>query len=75
MQAEEPVSPPTDRTARILDFCQTPRHREEIQKLVGMNNRDHFRKEVLNKLIAQGLLRPTLPDKPNSPKQQYVRAD
>jgi hypothetical protein len=68
------AAPSTDRTARILEFCHTPRHREEIQKLVGMNNRDHFRKEVLNKLIAQGLLRPTLPDKPNSPKQQYVAA-
>src|SRR5690606_31140004 len=62
---------PADRTARILEFCRTPRHREEIQKHVGMNNRDHFRKDVLNRLIAQGLLAPTLPDKPNSPKQQY----
>jgi|GEM_PF-3160970 len=63
---------PSDRTSRILEFCRTPRHREEIQKLVGMNNRDHFRKEVLNRLIAEGRLRPTLPDKPNSPKQKYV---
>jgi hypothetical protein len=75
LHTEKPVSRPTERTALILEFCQTPRHREEIQKLLGMNNRDHFRKEVLNKLIAQGLLRPTLPDKPNSPKQQYVRAE
>lgn len=63
---------PADRTARILEFCRTPRHREEIQKHVGMNNRDYFRKDVLNRLIAQGLLAPTLPDKPNSPKQQYI---
>lgn len=63
---------PADRTTRILEFCRTPRHREEIQKHVGMNNRDHFRKDVLNRLIAQGLLVPTLPDKPNSPKQQYI---
>lgn len=63
---------PEDRAARIVEFCRTPRHREEIQKHVGMNNRDHFRKDVLNRLIAQGLLTPTLPDKPNSPRQQYV---
>lgn len=68
------VTPTTasERTSRILEFCRSPRHREEIQKFVGMNNRDHFRKEVLNRLIAEGRIRPTLPDKPNSPKQQYV---
>lgn len=63
----------TSRTARILEYCASPRNREEIQQHVGMNNRDHFRKEVLNPLIEKGLLRPTIPDKPNSPKQQYVR--
>jgi ATP-dependent DNA helicase RecG len=60
------------RTAKILEYCKTPRYREEIQQHVGMNNRDHFRKEVLNPLIEKGLIRPTLPDKPNSPKQQYT---
>jgi len=65
----------SERTSRILEFCRSPRHREEIQKFVGMNNRDHFRKEVLNRLIAEGRIRPTLPDKPNSPKQQYVAVE
>ena len=60
------------RITRILMFCRVPRNREEIQKHVGMNNRDHFRKGVLNPIIAQGLLAPTRPDKPNSPRQQYV---
>ncbi len=60
------------RTARILDFCSTPRNREEIQQHLGMNNRDHFRREVLNPLIEKGRLRQTIPDKPNSPKQRYV---
>lgn len=61
----------TERTARILQFCETPRHRAEIQEFAGFQNRDYFRKEILNPLIEQGLLAPTLPDKPNSPNQQY----
>jgi ATP-dependent DNA helicase RecG len=67
-----PKTVQVSRTAKILEYCKTPRYREEIQQHVGMNNRDHFRKEVLNPLIEKGLIRPTLPDKPNSPKQQYV---
>lgn len=63
------------RSSKIIEFCRTPRNREEIQLHVGMNNRDHFRKEVLNPMIEKGLLQPTIPDKPNSPKQQYVTVD
>lgn len=60
-----------DRVARILAFCRIPRNREEIQAHVGLNNRDYFRKEILVPLLRQGLLVATIPDKPNSPKQQY----
>jgi hypothetical protein len=63
---------PNDRVRSLLTFCQNPRYRSEMQAQIGINNRDYFRKEILNPLIAQGLLRPTLPDKPNSPKQQYL---
>ena len=51
--------------------CETPRYRSEIQEFAGFQNRDYFRKEILNPLIELGLLAPTLPDKPNSPNQQY----
>jgi ATP-dependent DNA helicase RecG len=60
-----------ERIEKILAFCKTPRYRSEVQAHVGINNRDYFRKDILNPLIEKGLLRPTLPDKPNSPKQQY----
>jgi len=60
-----------DRVRKILDFCRTPRKREEIQALIGVSNRDYFRKEILTPLLEQGLLHPTLPDKLTSPKQRY----
>jgi hypothetical protein len=61
----------SERIQKILEFCKTPRYRSELQAHVGIVNRDYFRKDILNPLIEKGLLEPTLPDKPNSPKQQY----
>ena len=60
------------RLKAILNFCEEPRSREEIQKYTGIKNRDYFRKEILNPLIEKGLLKLTIPDKPKSPKQKYM---
>jgi hypothetical protein len=64
-----------ERIRKILDFCKTPRNREEIQTHIGLNNRDYFRKEILVPLLQEGRLLATIPDKPNSPKQQYQTPD
>lgn len=60
-----------ERVRKILEFCRKPRKREEIQALIGIGNRDYFRKEILTPLLEQGLLHPTVPDKLTSPKQRY----
>ena len=60
-----------DRLKAILNFSKEPRSREEIQKYTGIKNREYFRKEILNPLIEQGLLKLTIPDKPKSPKKKY----
>jgi len=62
-----------ERIENILQFCAVPRSRDEIQDLLGIQHREYFRKEILIPLLQAGLLEPTLPDKPNSPKQKYVR--
>ncbi|WP_373482010.1 Fic family protein [Acetobacterium sp.] len=64
MQTDEEIS-------RLLEYCKIPRTRSEIQKYLKFNNRDHFRKNILNPLIKGGLLKLTIPDKPTSPKQKY----
>jgi len=61
-----------DRLKAILDFCKAPRSREEIQKYTDIKNRDYFRKDILNPLIEQGLLKLTIPNKPKSHKQKYM---
>ena len=55
----------------LLEFCRTPRTREEMQQFMGLNNRGHFRQKILNPLIIGDLLKMTLPDKPTSRNQKY----
>ncbi|MBU4350741.1 putative DNA binding domain-containing protein [Patescibacteria group bacterium] len=75
-QATQQVTPQATqqdekRTKIILEFCKTPKDRGEIQKLLGLKDREYFRSEVLKPLLEQGLLHPTIPDKLTSPKQRY----
>jgi len=56
---------------KVLIFCKTEKSRDEIQKYLGLSNRDYFRKKVLNPLIEKELLELTIPDKPKSPNQKY----
>ena len=63
------------REKEILGFCKAPRSREEIQNHIKIKNRDYFRKEILNPLIQKDLLKMTVPEKPNSPKQKYYASN
>jgi ATP-dependent DNA helicase RecG len=62
------------RVAVLLDYCSIPRTRDEMQLCIGIANRSHFRKSILKPMLDSGLLRMTIPDKPNSRNQKYVRA-
>ncbi|RKX19730.1 MAG: AAA family ATPase [Candidatus Zixiibacteriota bacterium] len=57
---------------KVLAFCRTERTRKEIQEHLGLKNRDHFRKQVLNPMIDKGLLSLTIPEKPTSRNQKYI---
>jgi len=65
-------TPQDERFQKVLAFCIVPRSRREIQEHVGMKDRKHFKKAVLDVLLNQGSLEMTIPDKPQSPKQRYV---
>ncbi len=71
MQATMQATPQAD---KVLSFCTEPKTRYEIQQHLGLKNRDHFRKAILKPLLDSGLLCYTIPDKPNSPKQKFIRA-
>jgi len=57
--------------AKILEFCKTPKTREEIQHFLNLKDREYFRSEILKPLINKELLLLTIPNKPTSPKQKY----
>ena len=65
------VTPQDERVQRILEFCQIPRAREEIQAFIKIKDREYFRGNFLQPLLKQGLLKPTIPDKPTSSRQKY----
>lgn len=62
-----------DTTKEILEFCSVARTRNEIQEFCGIKSRDYFRKKILNPLLENGKLKRTLPDKPNSKNQKYIK--
>ncbi|WP_054112548.1 RNA-binding domain-containing protein [Marinagarivorans algicola] len=71
MQATMQATPQAE---AVLAFCKSPQSRTQIQEHLGLKNRDHFRKAILQPLLESGVLLQTLPDKPTSPKQQFYTA-
>lgn len=57
---------------QLLEFCKSPRSREEMQQLLGITNRSYFSKRYLKPLLESGLLQRTLPDTPRSRNQRYI---
>ncbi|MBF0280925.1 MAG: AAA family ATPase, partial [SAR324 cluster bacterium] len=70
-QATEQVTEQADRNRKIFDFCEVPRSANEIMVHLQLTHREYFRSEILKPLLEGGLLQPTIPDKPKSPKQKY----
>jgi predicted HTH transcriptional regulator len=58
-----------------LRFCSVPRTRNEIREHLGLQSRRYVLEEVIRPLLESGRLAQTIPDKPRSPNQRYVRID
>lgn len=59
---------------RLLEYCAEPRSKGEIQAYLGISSERYVRQELIRPLLESGELRLTIPDKPRSPNQRYVRA-
>ena len=62
------------KTNALIEFCAVARSRAEMMEFMRLANANHFRKEYLNPLLKSGILLRTIPDKPNSRNQKYVKA-
>ena len=58
----------------LLQYCREPRSRTEMQLFCGIKSQDYFRRSILMPLLDSGLLKRTIPDKPKSSNQKYVKA-
>lgn len=58
---------------RLIDYLNVPRSRQEIQEFCGFKSRNYFVKNILNPLIESGRVDLTIPEKPQSSKQKYVK--
>jgi ATP-dependent DNA helicase RecG len=56
----------------LLTFCRTPRTRKEIAAHLGIQSVAFAMKRYVAPLLAEGALEMTLPEKPQSKKQQFV---
>ena len=70
-QVTAQVTAQDERTVKIIEFCKTERTASEIMDFLELTHREYFRSKILNPLLEQGLLHPTIPDKLTSPKQKY----
>lgn len=55
----------------IIKFCSTPKSLNEIIGHFNFPNRSYFKRRFLDKMLQDGILKMTLPDKPSSRKQKY----
>jgi len=45
--------------------------RDELQAVLGLRDRENFRKLYINEALQSGLIEMTIPDKPTSKNQRY----
>lgn len=57
----------------IIEFCHTPRTRAEMIAFIG-KSRTYAMTQIIQPLVDSGKLKLTLPEKPKSSKQKFVKA-
>lgn len=70
------ASPPAvSQGSSLLDFCKTPRSRQEIADFLRIKSISYAVKVYVSPLVEQGLLDLKFPLTPRSPKQRYVTSE
>lgn len=74
-QAGSPSESISEYTKRLLEVMEydTPYTANTLLELLGLKSKETFRKHYLNPAIEGGLVAMTIPEKPNSRNQRYVK--
>lgn len=67
------VKLPKEKLKGLLDYCTEARSRKEMQEFCEIKTAEYFRKYIIKPMLSAGLIEQTIPDKPNSSKQKYIR--
>lgn len=73
-QVSTQVSTQVNMENEILEFCTTPKSKNEILRFFEYKSPKYFTKHFINPLLESGKLKMTVPDKPTSSKQKYIKA-
>ena len=65
------VEPEVEVTNDLLEFCRTPRTRQEICEYLGLSSITYAIQTHVMPLVESGKIKMTNPDKPKSPKQLF----
>lgn len=63
-----------DKKQRLQEFCAVPRTRQEMQDFLGIASRGYFSRRFIVPMVNEGKLKLTIPDKPKSRNQKYIKA-
>lgn len=58
----------------VLLYCMMERSSREILNHINVTYQNKNIQKFINELVDAGLLKRTIPDKPNSPLQKYIKA-
>lgn len=72
-EADTQVRLSDDKLAALIEFCSIPRSRKEMQEFCSIKTAEYFRKHIIKPMIQNNMIRRTIPEKPNSGKQKYIR--
>ena len=61
-----------DQVCKVLELCEKPALITEIMEALDWKHRTKFRNKFIHPLLEAELIEMTIPDKPQSPNQQYV---
>ncbi len=75
LQVRRPDGDITKYVARMLEMMDfgISYSTKELMGLLGLKSRETFRKNYMNPAVKLGLVKRTIPDKPNSKNQRYVK--
>lgn len=59
----------------VLESLNTAMSARELMEILNLSDISHFRRNILNPLLLEGLIVRTKPDKPKSSKQKYIKAN